>query len=438
MNRKISEQLFAEAKKYFPGGVSSPVRAFKSVTGSPLFIQRGKGSRIWDEDGNEFIDYCCSWGPLILGHANENVLSAVSQALLKGTSFGTPSKYENTLGKLILENNPFIEMIRFVSSGTEAVMSAIRLARGYTGKNKILKFEGCYHGHSDGLLVKAGSGLVTFGETSSKGVPPSVANDTIVVELDNEHAVEEAVKTFRNEIACIIIEPIPANNGLLLQKRSFLEFLRKICTENNILLIFDEVISGFRIGFSGAAGYYSIKPDIITFGKIIGGGLPVGAYGAGEEIMRMISPDGPVYQAGTLSGNPLSMSAGIAQLTACLQKDFYDKLEAKTKLIADSVNAFTLQNKLPVNILHIGSIFWISFSEHCMITKAAQIEPAGISKFKYFHHELLNRGIYIGPSGYEVCFVSDAHTTDDLNITAKIICEVLALVFDEKYLPDND
>ncbi len=433
MKRTESEKLFEEAKKYFPGGVSSPVRAFKSVIGAPLFMQKGKGSRIWDEDGNEFIDFCCSWGPLILGHANESVINAVSEALNKGTSFGTPTKFENILGKLILDNNKYIDKIRFVSSGTEAVMSAIRLARGFTGKNKILKFEGCYHGHSDALLVKAGSGLVTLGETSSAGVPAAVANETIVVELDNEQAVEDAIIKYKNEIACIIIEPIPANNGLLLQRKSYLEFLRQICSQNNILLIFDEVISGFRIGFEGASGYYNIKPDIITFGKIIGGGLPVGAYGASDEIMQMISPDGPVYQAGTLSGNPLSMSAGIAQLTACLQNNFYEDLHSKTKIIANTVNMFTFKNKIPVNILFIGSIFWISFSENCVITKASQIDSAGISKFKYFHKELLTRGVYIGPSGYEVCFVSHAHSTDDLNRTAEIICEALALVYDENY-----
>lgn len=433
MNRKKSAELFEEAKTYFPGGVSSPVRAFKTVIGPPLFIKKGKGSRIWDEDDNEFIDYCCSWGPLILGHANEEVMITVEEALRKGTSFGAPTKYENLLAKLILENNKFIEKLRFVSSGTEAVMSAIRLARGFTGRNKIIKFDGCYHGHSDSLLVKAGSGLVTFGETSSLGVPEIFANETIVVELDNEQAVIEAVNKFNDQIACIIIEPVPANNGLLLQRKEFLQFLRNICTENNILLIFDEVISGFRIGFDGAAGYYQIQPDIITFGKIIGGGLPVGAYGARREIMQIVSPEGGVYQAGTLSGNPLSISAGIAQLKACLQPGFYDALRSKTKLLCDTVNKFTFENKIPVNLISIGSVFWISFSENCAIRKASQINPADPGKFKYFHFELLSRGIYIGPSGYEVCFVSQAHTDEELNHTATVICDVLKLVFDENY-----
>ncbi len=438
MKRKISEKLFEEAKIYFPGGVSSPVRAFKTVFGAPLFIKKGLGSRIWDEDDNEFIDFCCSWGPLILGHADARVLNSVSDALQNGTSFGAPTRYENILGKLILDNHRFVEKLRFVSSGTEAVMSAIRLARGYTGKSKILKFEGCYHGHSDALLVKAGSGLVTFGETSSAGVPPSVANDTLVVDLDNEAAVEEAIAQYGSDIACIIIEPIPANNGLLLQRKEYLQFLREICTKHNILLIFDEVISGFRVGFEGAAGYFNIQPDIITFGKIIGGGLPVGAYGASKEIMQMISPDGPVYQAGTLSGNPLSISAGIAQLSACLETDFYTLLQQKTKRIADTINIHTLKNNIPVNVLSTGSIFWIAFSENCVIRKSSQIDSVAIDKFKYLHWELLQRGIYIGPSGYEVCFVSEAHSDEDIVYTAEIICDVLSLIFDKNYIRSND
>lgn len=433
MKRTKSEELFEKAKQYFPGGVSSPVRAFKSVIGAPLFMHHGKGSRIWDEDGNEFIDFCCSWGPLILGHTNDDVVDAVQKALLKGTSFGTPTQYENILGKLILDNHRFIDKMRFVSSGTEAVMSAIRLARGYTGKSKIIKFEGCYHGHSDSLLVKAGSGMVTLGETSSAGVPEVFANETIVVALDEETAVLEAISRYAEEIACIIIEPVPANNGLLLQRKEYLQFLRDVCTQHNIVLIFDEVISGFRLGFEGASGHYAIKPDIITFGKIIGGGLPVGAYGGSAEIMKMISPDGPVYQAGTLSGNPLSVSAGIAQLTACLQPDFYDDLYKKTKLLADSINLHTFKNKIPVNILFTGSIFWIAFSENCVIRKASDINSEALSKFKYFHAELLNRGIYIGPSGYEVCFVSAAHSIQDINNASAIFCEVLSLIFNENY-----
>ncbi len=433
MNRERSTKLFEEAKQYFPGGVSSPVRAFKSVFGAPVFIEHGKGAHVWDEDGNEYIDYCCSWGPLILGHADDNVVSAVTTALQKGTSFGTPTRYENILGELILKNHRYVQKLRFVSSGTEAVMSAIRLARGYTGRSKIIKFEGCYHGHSDALLVKAGSGLVTLGETSSAGVPAAFANETIVVELDNEAAVSAAIQQYPDDIACIIIEPIPANNGLLLQRNEFLQFLRTQCDAYGIVLIFDEVISGFRVGFEGAAGMYDIQPDIITFGKIIGGGLPVGAYGGKTAIMSCVSPEGPVYQAGTLSGNPLSISAGIAQLTACLQPGFYEELSRKTHIISDTVNRFTQSNNIPVNILAVGSIFWISFSAECVIRKADQIDAGMPGIFKYFHRELLERGIYIGPSGYEVCFVSAAHTDADLQHTADTMCAVLSLVMDPNY-----
>lgn len=284
MQKTKSEELFIKAQKFFPGGVNSPVRAFKSVGGTPIFIAKGKGSRLWDADGNEFIDYCCSWGPLILGHAPDAVVNAIKVAAENGSSFGAPTVLENELAELIISNHKYIEKMRFVSSGTEAVMSAIRLARGFTKRNKILKFEGCYHGHSDSLLVKAGSGLVTFGNTSSAGVPESFVNETIVVSLNNQEAVEEAFAQFKNEIACIIIEPVPANNGLILQSKEFLNFLRNICSLNETLLIFDEVISGFRLGFTGASGYYNIQPDIITFGKILGGGLPVGAYASSKKL----------------------------------------------------------------------------------------------------------------------------------------------------------
>lgn len=415
MKTTRSSALFEQAKTYFPGGVNSPVRAFKSVGGSPLFIERGKGSHIWDADDNEYIDYCCSWGPLILGHANDKVLSAVEKTMRKGTSFGAPTALENELAELILANNRFIEKIRFVSSGTEAVMSAIRLARGYTQRNKILKFEGCYHGHADSLLVKAGSGLVTFGNSSSAGVPETFVNETITVPLNNKKAVEEAFARYNNEIACVIIEPVPANNGLLLQGKEFLSFLREICSANKSLLIFDEVISGFRIGFDGAAGLYNIHPDIITYGKIIGGGFPVGAYGAGNEIMRHVSPEGNVYQAGTLSGNPVAMSAGIAQLSACLEKNFYQELEQKTDYLVkgiSAINSFKL-----FKLFNLGSIFWIAFTKKENITRAEDIDPGSMSYFRSLYHTLLENGVYLGPSGYEVGFVSSAHTYEDLDKT---------------------
>jgi glutamate-1-semialdehyde 2,1-aminomutase len=433
MRRERSAQLFEKAKKYFPGGVNSPVRAFRSVGGTPLFIERGKGSHIWDVDGNEFIDYCCSWGPLILGHANPKVVEAIKTSVEKGSSFGAPTELENKLAELILNNNPFIEKIRFVSSGTEAVMSAIRLARGFTKRNKILKFEGCYHGHSDSLLVKAGSGLVTFGNTSSAGVPEAFVNETIVVSLNNKEAVKEAFAKFKNEIACIIIEPIPANNGLLLQDKEYLQFLRDICIENKSLLIFDEVISGFRIGFTGAAGYYDIKPDIITYGKIIGGGLPVGAYGASSEIMSKISPDGDVYQAGTLSGNPVAMAAGIAQLGECLKPAFYTSIERKTKFLVDSIVTNPILRQAQgaaqnLKLFSLGSIFWIAFTNKEKIQSAEEIDPKSMDHFKVLHKELLERGIYLGPSGYEVGFISEAHSEQDIKKTASAFAEALTFV----------
>lgn len=417
MKRERSAELFEKAKQYFPGGVNSPVRAFRSVGGTPLFIEKGKGSRVWDADGNEFIDYCCSWGPLILGHSNPNVKKKVVEAVENGTSFGAPTRLENELAELILSNNKYIQKIRFVSSGTEAVMSAIRLARGYTGRNKIIKFEGCYHGHSDSLLVKAGSGLVTFGTSSSAGVPESFVNETIVVSLNSEEAVKKAFSDFKDQVACIILEPIPANNGLLLQRKEFLQFLHDICTENKTLLIFDEVISGFRVGFTGAAGHYDIQPDIITYGKIIGGGLPVGAYASSAEIMSHISPDGNVYQAGTLSGNPVAMSAGIAQLSECLKPGFYQDLEKKTQQLANGILDHAKDKGYELKIFTIGSIFWLAFTGKDHIRSADEIDPASMKKFNVLYSHLLERGIYLGPSGYEVGFVSEAHTGEDIDRT---------------------
>lgn len=429
MKRDKSAALYEKAKKYFPGGVNSPVRAFKAVGGAPLFIEKGRGAKIWDADGNKFTDFCCSWGPLILGHAHKKVIKNIEKALKKGTSFGAPTELENELAELILSNNPFIEKLRFVSSGTEAVMSALRLARGYTKKNKVLKFEGCYHGHSDSLLVKAGSGLVTFGNTSSAGVPEAFARETIVVSLDDKEAVKKAFEEFKNDIACVIIEPVPANNGLLLQDKEFLEFLRKICTENNSLLIFDEVISGFRLGFTGAAGYYNVKPDIITYGKIIGGGLPVGAYGAGEKIMSHISPEGAVYQAGTLSGNPVAMTAGIAQLTECLKNNFYKALEEKNNYLCDKVNSYAKKKRYAFHVFSIGSIFWPAFTDKPVIKRSSEIEAEKMNLFKQLYASLLEQGIYLGPSGYEVGFISEAHSAGDIKKAAKAFCKGLDLVF---------
>jgi len=427
MKNQRSAELFNNAKKLFPGGVNSPVRAFRSVGGTPLFIESGKGAKITDADGNEYIDFCCSWGPLILGHANDEILSSIKETMIKGTSFGAPTQLENRLGELILNNNPYIDKIRFVSSGTEAVMSAIRLARGFTQKNKIIKFEGCYHGHTDSLLVKAGSGLVTFGNSSSAGVPESVVKDTIVLPLDNEAALDLALEQFGSDVAAVIIEPVPANNGLLLQRKEFLTYLRKKCTEVGCLLIFDEVISGFRTSFCGAAGTYQIQPDICTYGKILGGGLPVGAYGAKDPIMQSISPEGPVYQAGTLSGNPVAMAAGIAQLSICLKPGFYEELDKKCSFLVEQIQQ-KIAGKKACKIFRIGSIFWIAFTEKETIRTAEEIDPRSMKKFGEFYHLLLEEGVYIGPSGYEVGFVSAAHTNEQLMLAAEKIAGCLLKV----------
>lgn len=426
--RQQSAALFEEAKQYFPGGVNSPVRAFKSVSGPPVFIKEGQGSRMTDEDGNTFLDFCCSWGPLIHGHNNDYIREAVMATVAKGTSFGTPNRLGNELGKLILDNHPYLERLRFVSSGTEAVMSALRLARGYKGRSKIIKFEGCYHGHVDSLLVKAGSGLATFGSSTSAGVPEEFARETLVLPLNDREALEATLSQYAHEVAAIIVEPIPANNGLLLQEKSWLECLRIKAYKHDVLLIFDEVISGFRVGFAGAAGYYGVKPDILTFGKIIGGGFPVGAYGASAEIMSMIAPEGPVYQAGTLSANPVAMAAGKAALTLCLQEGFYEALEEKTAKMCAQVQQFADQKGYPLQVVQMGSIFWFTFTRET-IRRADQIDPQGMELFKVLHHELLQNGIYLGPSGYEVGFVSAAHSIADLEEAATKICAALEVVF---------
>ncbi|MGB3066483.1 glutamate-1-semialdehyde 2,1-aminomutase [Sphingobacterium thalpophilum] len=429
ISRAKSAELFEKAKQYFPGGVNSPVRAFKSVYGTPLFIERGDKAHLWDADGNQFIDFCCSWGPLILGHNNDQVREAVAAQLSKGLSFGAPTALENELAELIIENNKYIEKIRFVSSGTEAVMSAIRLARGFTKRDKIIKFDGCYHGHSDSLLVKAGSGLVTFGETSSAGVPKAFADETIVIELNDTAALEAAFAEFKGQVAAVIIEGIPANNGLLLQTKEYMHFLREITKTNGTMLILDEVITGFRLGFEGAAAYYDIQPDIITYGKIIGGGMPVGAYGASRELMACISPDGAVYQAGTLSGNPVAMAAGIAALKILAQKDFYTNLNAKTATFVQDIRSYIAEKGYQVQLFSVASIFWFAFTEQQDIKKASEINPASMDAYKIMHRELLNRGVYFGPSGYEVGFISEAHTESDLDTAKKHIFETLDIVF---------
>ena len=420
LNRTQSNRLFEESSTLFPGGVNSPVRAFKSVGGTPLFFSKGNGSTVWDEDGNQFIDFCNSWGPLIHGHANKYVEEKIIQTLKNGASFGAPTRLESELAKLIKANIPFIDKLRFVSSGTEAVMSALRLARGYTGKTKILKFEGCYHGHVDSMLVKAGSGLITLGSSSSAGVPETVANETLVLPLNDENLLTQTFEQYGQDLAAVIIEPVPANNGLLLQDLSFLQTLRS--------LIFDEVISGFRVAFGGATELYGIQPDIVTYGKIIGGGLPVGAYGASNEIMASVSPEGPVYQAGTLSGNPVAMAAGIAQLELCLAPDFYRSMEAKTRGFVERVNAYATVKNYDFELVSLSSIFWLSFNGKKSIHRADEISP-DMTLFNKLHDYLLHHGVYLGPSGYEVGFVSSAHTEEELAFAAAQFCAGLDVVY---------
>ena len=428
LSRETSAQLFEEAKHLFPGGVNSPVRAFKSVSGPPIFVDHADGAYLYDVDGNRFLDFCGSWGPMLLGHNNAHVRESVIEAVRKGTSFGTPTASGNALGKLILDNNPYIDRMRFVSSGTEAVMSAIRLARGYTGREYIVKFEGCYHGHVDSLLVKAGSGLATFGESSSAGVPPGFIDRTLVLPLGDTQRFYELMHEYGDRIAAVIVEPIPANNGLLLQTQQFLECLRIHCYRTGAMLIFDEVISGFRVGFTGAAGHYGIQPDIITYGKIIGGGMPVGAYGARGDIMATVAPEGPVYQAGTLSANPVAMAAGRATCEQLLDPDFYPTLRGRTLRLTRQLQAHADARGYALTVPSIGSIFWLCFSRE-RVYRADQIDPAGMERFRVLHHELLERRVYLGPSGYEVGFVSAAHTNDDIDAAAGLMCEALDVAF---------
>ena len=425
MNKHKSNELYKTSSKYFPGGVNSPVRAFKSVDGTPVFITKAKGAYITDADNNEYIDFCGSWGPMILGHNNQEIKNAVIEAAQNGLSFGAPTIQENELAELLIGKNKYIEKVRFVSSGTEAVMSAIRLARGYTKRDKIVKFEGCYHGHVDHLLVKAGSGLVTFGSSSSAGVPESFVNETLVLPLNNKEALKKVFEDYKHEIACVIIEPIPANNGLLLQDKEYLQFVKEIAHENCALLIFDEVISGFRVGFDGAAGYYDIKPDIITYGKIMGGGMPVGCYAASAKIMSSIAPEGDVYQAGTLSGNPVAMSAGRAALTILAQEGFYEDQEKRTQDFIGKLKAYIFKKGYHIYVATIGSIFWMVYGNEAKIQSPHQISEEAGKYFKAIFSKLLDRGVYLGPSGYEVGFISAAHTTEILD---KALSEITAVL----------
>lgn len=424
-----SEVLFEEAKKYIPGGVNSPVRAFKSVGGSPLFISKGYGSKIIDVDGNEFIDYIGSWGPHLFGHNPSFIKEAILNALENGTSFGAPTELELNIAKLICELVPSIEMVRMVNSGTEATMSAIRVARGYTGRDKIIKFEGCYHGHGDFFLIKAGSGALTFGVPTSPGVTKRNAADTLIAEYNNIESVKKLIyenKTFGgNQIAAVIIEPVAGNMGTVLPEKNFLKELRDICSEEKIILIFDEVMTGFRLSKGGAQELFNVKPDLTTFGKIIGGGLPVGAYGGKREIMELVSPSGPVYQAGTLSGNPIAMSAGYAALSYIKEHpEIYEMLEQNSAYLENGIKEGIKSIGKNYQLNRIGSMMTLFFTEEPVINYKTAVKSNTNIFGKYFH-EMLKRGIYLPPAQFEAMFVSTAHTKEDLDNTIKANFEAL-------------
>lgn len=414
MREEKSKALFEEAKNWMPGGVNSPVRAYGAVGKIPRFISSARGSKIVDADGNEYIDYVCSWGPGILGHAYPSVIEAVQRACGEGLSFGAPTEKEVVLAKLIHELVPAMEMMRLVSSGTEAVMSAIRLARGFTGRDKIIKFKGCYHGHSDGLLVKAGSAALTTAVPDSAGVPVDYTKNTLVAYYNDEISVERLFEANKGQIAAVVIEPVAANMGVVLPKEGFLPFLRKITEDNGALLIFDEVITGFRLGPGGAGEYYGISPDLITLGKIVGGGMPIGAYGGRRDIMEMVSPLGPVYQAGTLSGNPIATTAGIETLTVLKNHpEIYEELEQKGKKLADTMRE-AWKGRASVN--QIGSLLSVFFTEE-EVTDYESAVKADTKKYADYFGYMLERGIYLAPSQFEAMFISNAHSSEDIDRT---------------------
>lgn len=418
MKTTRSARLFAEAQQLIPGGVNSPVRAFRSVGGDPRFIKKAKGARLYDVDGNTYIDYVLSWGPMILGHAAPSVISAIKKAAGQGTSYGAPTELEVTLAKTIRDAFPSMEKIRLVSSGTEAVMSAIRVARGFTKRDGILKFEGCYHGHSDYLLAKAGSGLATLGIPDSPGVPADFAKHTLTAPYNDIDAVRQLIKAHQNRLACIILEPIAGNMGVVPPAPGFLAELRDLTAQHDILLIFDEVISGFRVSYGGAQALYGLKPDLTVLGKIIGGGLPVGAYGGRRDIMDLIAPSGPVYQAGTLSGNPLAVSAGLATLKALKVRGIYKKLENQSAALAEGIGEAAKKAGIPLTQTRVGSMLTAFFTPGPVVdwNTAKQSDTKRYGKF--FHH-MLEQGIYLAPSQFEAAFLSTAHTSRDIDHTIK-------------------
>jgi len=420
MNLRRSQELFEEAQRYLPGGVDSPVRAFKAVGGTPPFIIRGQGSRIFDADGNEFIDYVCSWGPLILGHSHPQVVDALKQAVERGTTFGASTELEITLAKMISAAIPSIEMIRFVNSGTEATMSALRLARAFTGRDKIVKFAGGYHGHADGLLVKGGSGLATLSLPNSAGVPASYAQSTLVAPYNNTEAVTQLFQHYPKEIAAVIVEPVAANMGVVPPKPGFLDGLRRLTSNYGTLLIFDEVITGFRVAYGGAQTIYGITPDLTCLGKIIGGGLPVGAYGGRREIMEMIAPTGPVYQAGTLSGNPLAMTAGINTLQVLNGPDVYERLERASSQLEEGIAKATHSLDFKLNGSRFASLLTIFFTDNPVLDYES-VSRADTALFSRFFQQLLIQGIYWPPSQFEAAFISMAHSDKDIQYTIEAI-----------------
>jgi len=421
-----SEKLYERAVKLIPGGVNSPVRAFRAVGGKPLFISRGSGPYIFDADGNRYVDFVGSWGPLILGHAHPQVMEAITQACRYGTTFGAPCQAEVDLAARVVDAYPGLEQVRFVSSGTEATMSAIRLARACTGRDLIVKFSGCYHGHADHLLVAAGSGLATFGTASSAGVPAAFVEKTRVLPLDDDAAVQELFAREGQDIAAIIVEPVPANHGLLLQRPRFLKLLRDLTAKHGALLIFDEVISGFRIARGGAAEHYGIQPDMATFGKIIGGGMPVGAFGASRAIMSRLAPDGDTYQAGTLSGNPVAMVAGITTLDLLEQERAWQKLEQKGAMLEALLKPVIAAAPFPLHLVRLGSLLWLSLHDEGAPRRAASLSAQANERFGRLFHAMLERGVYIAPSAYEALFVSLAHSEDDLERCAMALQGALA------------
>jgi glutamate-1-semialdehyde 2,1-aminomutase len=412
----LNQALFEKSQKLIPGGVNSPVRAFRSVGGTPVFFKKGLGSKLWDVDGKEYIDYINSWGPMIVGHAHPAVIKAVQEVAENSLSFGAPTGLELEMAELINKLVPSMEQVRLVSSGTEATMSAIRVARGFTGRSKILKFEGCYHGHADALLVKAGSGLLTFGEPSSAGVPAEVAAHTLTLEYNNTQALKDFFDEMGDEIACVIIEPVVGNMNLIVPHMDFLQALRELCSKHGAVLIFDEVMTGFRVHLGGAQALYNIKPDMTTLGKVIGGGLPVGAFGGRKDIMSCLAPLGAVYQAGTLSGNPVAVTAGLETLALVQTPDFHLKLTAQTKKLVDGLIAAAKEAGVVFNAQNVGGMFGLYFCEKCP-SSFNEIMQSNKEHFNKFFHSMLDSGIYLGPSAFEAGFVSAAHSDADIDFT---------------------